>query len=332
MGFHPSESCGRKFRSIPSPVELIVEVGSALRNFHSPQLHLPLQPLVACRRVDPIRNICPPVNIERGTSVPKIRFNYRTILTNRTMSVAVTTTAAPLPVVSTPAVEIDLAMSILTILTSLCASRGPKAKSSAECIRAQNGLLALAEKTHTPYVVRGSSDPVLDRSDLERAILSLLTESQVTGLIDRNRAPTSMATGLNWGVFFRALKSILSLTAKIVDPSELIQKIRDHLLTDPSANLDQLKIALEFHLSERLGVIMSTLDTAERKFVYLIVGLSLFLLISTCCWLALNLRTYLSQRKLRKAQKATRQAGFLLREIDRRGRGRENADVDRHLI
>ena len=141
-----------------------------------------------------------------------------------------------------------------------------------------------------------------------------------------------MATGLNWGVFFRALKSILSLTAKIVDPSELIQKIRDHLLTDPSANLDQLKIALEFHLSERLGVIMSTLDTAERKFVYLIVGLSLFLLISTCCWLALNLRTYLSQRKLRKAQKATRQAGFLLREIDRRGRGRENADVDRHLI
>ena len=239
------------------------------------------------------------------------------------------TTLAPPQAASS---EVDLAISILTILTSLCAASEPKRRDSKECLKAQSDLLALAEASHQPWVVRGSSDPNLKRSDFEKAMLSFVTGSQISGLINRHQPPVSGAEGMNWGAFFRTLKSILSLANKVVDPGELVAKIRDHLISDPSASLEQLKVALELHLSDRLSAVTTSVNAAEEKVLYLIIGLSLFLLLSTICWLSLNVRTYLSQRKLRKAQKASRQAGFLLREMDRRGMGREIAEAERHLL
>ena len=241
-----------------------------------------------------------------------------------------TTTEAPSP--QTPSSEVDLALSILTILTSLCSASGPKRQNSKECLKAQSDLLALAEISHQPWVVRGSSDPSLKRGEFEQAMLAYITKSKIHGLINRNQLPTTGADGMNWGSFFRVLKSILSLANKIIDPAELVGKLRDHLISDPNASLEQLKVALEFHITERLSSVISSINSAEDKVLYLIIGLSLFLFVSTVCWLSLNIRTYLSQRKLRKAQKASRHAGLILRELNRRGRGGEAVEPERQLL
>ena len=72
---------------------------------------------------------------------------------------------------------------------------------------------------------------------------------------------------------------------------------------------------MDLHQIEQITKVLSAIHSAEAKVVYIIGALIVFLVLTTCVWLSLNIRSYCEQRKARKAQKASRQAGVMLREM-----------------
>ena len=216
--------------------------------------------------------------------------------------------------------NVDLAMSILTILTTLCQASGPRKRESPECVQAQRDLLALVSLDRTPWIVRGSESA--KRTSLEEGLLAFMEKSSKDARdFSLDRSSRHEVDGFPWGSFFRGLQGLLAAGSKIKDHLHFVSEIKDYLMKDPGADMDKLKVFLDFHQTGQLDSVLQAIHSAELKSIYIIVGLVIFLTITTSSWLALNLKTYYEQRKVRRAQKSARQAGILLRGMQDARRG-----------
>ena len=210
--------------------------------------------------------------------------------------------------------EVDLALSILTILTTLCQASTPKKMESLECKKAQADLLNLASAQSTPWVIRGSTNVV--PTELEKGLLAFIgqsgTAAQDFGL---SRREALRYSGFNWSAFFKNIQGLFSVASKLKDPLDFVKEIKDYLLRDSDVSVDKLKVFLDLHQVDQITEVLSAIHQAETKVTYIIVALIIFLVLTTVIWLALNIRSYCEQKQMRKAQKASRQAGVMLREM-----------------
>lgn len=223
------------------------------------------------------------------------------------MSTTTTTTPAP------SGGDVDLAMSILTILTTLCQASGPRKKESAECLRAQVDLLNLVDVRKTPFIIRGSSSS--PKSDLEKGLMEFISRSGVSQRdfgIPRSDALLSYE-GVDWSLFFKGIQGLFAVASDLKNPLDFIKKVREYLIKEPQVGSEKLEVFLGLHQVEGIAQVLIAVHEAELRATYIIIALILFSVFSTTIWLALSLRSYCDQRKARKAQKASRQAGVLLR-------------------
>ena len=210
--------------------------------------------------------------------------------------------------------EVSLAVSILTILTTLCQTGDSEKKESLECIRAQENLLKLVDEGPSPWLVRGSSNGV--STALERGLLDFIGKSRIETRdfgLPRNEALSY--NGFSWSTFFKGLQGLFAIAGKLKDPMDFVKDIKDYLLREPEVSSEKLKVFMDLHQIEQITKVLSAIHSAEAKVVYIIGALIVFLVLTTCVWLSLNIRSYCEQRKARKAQKASRQAGVMLREM-----------------
>ena len=241
---------------------------------------------------------------------PQFSITQRGTRSTHRSEMAATTVA---PSTTTAAESVDLATSILTILTTLCQASVRGRRESPECVQAQRDLLALVSLDRTPWIVRGSDSA--KKTPLEKGLIAFMERASVSSKgfgLDRASRHEEMSS-FAWGRFFRGLQGILAAGAKMKDSSHFVNEVKDYLIKDPDSNLDRLKLFLDFHQVGQLDSVLGSIHAAQQKSIYIIVGLAVFLVATTIAWLALNIRTYCAQRKLRKAQKNAKHAGILLR-------------------
>ena len=130
-----------------------------------------------------------------------------------------------------------------------------------------------------------------------------------------SRSEPSSYDGVNWPLFFKGIQGLFAVASDLKDPLSFVQKIREYLSREPEISPDKLKVFLDLHQAEGITQVLGAVHQAETRATYIIVALILFSVLSTAVWLALNLRSYCDQKKSRKAQKTSRQAGVMLREM-----------------
>ena len=213
-----------------------------------------------------------------------------------------------------PSGDVDLAMSILTILTTLCQASGRRKKESEECRKAQLDLLNLVDIRKTPWIIRGSS--ANSQSELERGLMDFVSRS---GVNQRDfgipRSEPLSYEGINWSLFFKGIQGLFAVANDLKDPQSFVQKVKEYLVREPGVGSEKLEVFLGLHQAEGIAQVLDAVHQAELRATYIIIALILFSVLTTAIWLALNLRSYCDQRRVRKAQRASKQAGVLLREM-----------------
>ena len=213
-----------------------------------------------------------------------------------------------------PSGDVDLAMSILTILTTLCQASGRRKKESEECRKAQLDLLNLVDIRKTPWIIRGSS--ANSQSELERGLMDFVSRS---GVSQRDfglpRSEPLSHEGINWSLYFKGIQGLFAVASDLKDPRSFVQKVKEYLIREPGVVPEKLEVFLGLHQAGGIAQVLDAVYQAERRATYIIIALILFSVLTTAIWLALNLRSYCDQRRARRAQRASKQAGALLREM-----------------
>ena len=224
------------------------------------------------------------------------------------------TTIAPSTTTLSPGGDVDLAMSILTILTTLCQASGRRKKESDECRKAQIDLLNLVDVRKTPWIIRGSASSY--PTDLEKGLMDFVRRSGVSQRdFSLPRSDPLSYDGINWSLFFKGIQGLFSVANDLKDPLNFVQKIKEYLSREPEISPDKLKVFLDLHQVEGITQVLDAVHQAELRATYVIIALILFSVLTTCIWLALNLRSFCDQRGARKALKTSRRASVMLREM-----------------
>ena len=234
-----------------------------------------------------------------------------------------------------PGGDVDLAVSILTILTTLCQASKPalvpaKGLESPECRKAQIDLLNLVTMKETPWIIRGSSSSA--HTSLEKGLLDFIKRSDMNQRdFGMSRGRPLIYDGVNWPAFFKGIQGLFAVARDLKDPLNFAQKIKDYLSRESEVSSDKLRVFLDFHQIEAITQVLNAVEKAELRATYIIAALILFSVLTTCIWLVLNIRSYCDQKRARKALKASRQASTMLREMQN-ARRNQLAGIEAHAL
>ena len=228
------------------------------------------------------------------------------------MPTPATTTASPDVV---PGTQVDLAISILTILSTLCATSNTQRHQSPECRQAEKDLLMLvAGKGDHPWVVRGSDD--IRKTALERGLMAYIDKANVDKhVFGMSRSSVYSQEGVNWSVFLKGLQGLFSMANKISDPLDLVEDLKGYLIKQKDISSESLKVFMDLHNANGLAKVLYALKEMKILVVCAAVTLLILLVLIFVVWCCMTRRSYREERRARKEQKSNHQANIMMRQM-----------------